>query len=227
MDGAGDGYGYRPEGFEHHHFIGHILFALLILLICGWIGAAIGRMMTRQDDQARRALARDAIYHDVRKAIDQALKAEGGDLINAAQRLLHTVRSRIGDVNDLHGALSGPSEAIVKAIAGKITDPVKPAPPAPPPATAEPGATVIVNPPSLVTRVDIIETEPKEKPAEKPPEPEKPKERDMTLREQLPALRQAVEAFSVVWDKSAVDAMLKSLQAAVLDARLEQGGEKP
>jgi hypothetical protein len=228
MDGAGDGYGYRAESYGHPHFIVHTIFLLLILLVCGAIGVAVGRMMARRDELERRALAREAIYNDVRKAIERALKAQGADLINAAQHLLDKVRSRIGAASTLHKALSGPSDAITKAIAGKITDPPKPAPPPapPPPAKAQP-TTVIVNPPSLITRINVIEPEPKEKPAEKPPEPEKPQERDMTLKEQLNALRLAVESFSAAWERGAVDTMLKDLQTAVLDARSSRDEPKP
>jgi outer membrane biosynthesis protein TonB len=224
----GDGYGYRPEGFDHYHHVStHLVLVLLILLVVGAIAYAAGRFVARRDDLERRALARDVIYRDVRKAIERALKAQGADLINASQHLLDKVRSRVGAVSTLNTALSGPSTAIAKGIAGKITDPPKPPPPPPPPApVTEQPTTIIVNPPSLITRVNVIEPEPKEKPPEKPPEPEKPKERDMTLKEQLNALRLAVESFSAAWEKAAVDDMLEKLQAAVLDARSEKGDDR-
>jgi len=224
----GDGYGYRPEDFGRHHDFAHLLVLLLILAIVAAIGHAAGQAMARRETLERRGRARDAIYNDVRKAIDRALKAQGADLVNASQHLLDKVRARVGAASTLHKALSGPSEAIGKAIAGKITDPPKPAPPPAPPAPvkAEP-PTIIVNPPSLITRINVVETEPKDPPAEKPPEPEKPKERDMTLKEQLGALRAAVEAFSAAWERDAVEAMLKDLQTALLDASPAKEDDKP
>jgi hypothetical protein len=225
MDAAGDGYAYRPEGFGHDHLIGHLIL-LVLLLVAVAAGIAVGLALARRDDLTRRGLAREAIYRDVRKAIDRTLIAQGADLINAAQRLLDTIRQRLGPLTDLQKTLSAPADAIGKALAGKVTDPVKPAPPAPPPAAKDQATTVIVNPPSLVTRINVVEPDPKENPPPaKPPEPEKPAERDMTLKEQLSALRQAVESFSGAWERGSVDRVLEAAQAALLDAR--PGREAP
>jgi type II secretory pathway pseudopilin PulG len=205
----------------------HLIVVLLLLVV----GVALGYWLSRYRARTRQALARQAIYRDIRYAIDRALKAQGGDLINASQRLLDTVASRLGALTDLNRAISTSTDAISKALVGKITDPIKveapkPPPPAPAPVKETP-PTVIINPPSCLTTVNVIEAPAAEKPAavaEAPAQPKKPEERDMTLREQLAALRQAVETFNGAWEPRRVNAMLHAAQTALLDARPSAGG---
>jgi hypothetical protein len=225
MDPVGGDYpSVSDGGWAASLYIGHLL--LLLLLIA--IGVGLGLWLAAYRSRQRRALARIAIYEDIRYAVDRALKAQGGDLINASQRLLDTVASRLGPVLDLSTALSVPMGAISKALAGKITDPVKPEPPKAPALAAackDPGATVIITPPSCGTTVNVIEAPVCEKPAaaeaapEPAPAPKKPEERDMTLKEQLAALRAAVETFHGVWERRRVETMLSGAQATLLDSR--------
>ena len=226
MDAGGEIYPYREAWHAH---VGAMLLLLILLALLASAAAWFAYATARQRDQTRRAEARHAIYEDVRRAVDRALKAQGADLINAAQKLVDTVRLRLGPLPDFSKSPAGSTDAITKALAGKITDPPKPpAPPAPAPVPVKEGVTTgIITPPSLTGTVNVIEPPPPEKPPEKPPAPPaKPEERDMSLREQLQQLRLAVEAFAGAWEKNKVDAMLSAAQTALLDVRLSHSPEK-
>ena len=185
-----------------HHgllLIGCLLIAGLVLLVALSIP-----VLTRRNDKTQRERVRERIFSEIYEALDAALRTSGVATITNAQMLVAVYDRHLGPLVRLGEGLGAPLEAVRKAT---VTGKVKETPP-----TKEKVASddidVHVSPGLVVVS-----------PAPPPPAapPPTPVERDMSVLEQIAAVRKALDAFAVVWQKENVETLLTNAQQALLD----------
>lgn len=184
-----------------HHgllLVGCLLIAGLVLL-----AAASIPVLARRSDKAQRERVRERIFSDIYEALDAALKASGVATITSAQALVAVYDRHLGPLVRLGEGLGAPLEAVRKAtVTGKVkeTPPVK-----------EKGASDDID---VHVSAGLVVVSPS--PAPTPSSPA-PVERDMSVLEQIAAVRKALDAFAEVWRKPNVETLLTNAQQALLE----------
>jgi hypothetical protein len=189
---------FPEEGDLVLRHLHHGLLLVAGLLIAGVVLLALLSIptLTRRNDRAQRERVRDRIFTEVYEALDAALRASGVATITGAQALVAVYDRHLGPLVKLGEGLGGPLEAMRKATA---TGKVKESPPKE--KVASDDIDVHVSAGLVVVS---------------PAPPPRPVERDMSVLEQIAAVRKTLDAFAVVWQKPNVETLLLNAQQALL-----------
>ena len=197
------------------------------------IAALMGLLFYRQrllDERLARKRAPEHIYITIRRALDQALLATGARTIDAGQKVADVLDFHLGPILLFSGGFGKPLGALRKALEGK-TDPPPPEPVKHIPIKHESKSSEHGSQPAIVVSAGIrdrVVIAPAQiiTPAEHGhgsghdaghgaghAHPEA--KRDMTAREQVVAVREALERISEYWRKESVERDLRKIQDAM------------
>lgn len=196
----------ESDAVVHHLHQAFLLVGGLLVLGLVLAAALSVPVLLRMRDEAMRERIRERVFAEIREALDEALRATGAAVITGAQELVVVYKRHLGPLLLLSDGLGAPLEAVRKAIE---TAKVKETPP-PVEKKVREDVDVLVSPTMVV-----VSTSPKPAPEPAPPPPAV--ERDMSLVEQLAAVRKALDAFSDAWQKPKVETLLRDAQAALFD----------
>jgi len=179
-------------------FLGvHPLLVLLFVALAVLLMAAAWREGRR--GAAARPDAAEAIWRDIDKACQAAMRANSDALPGQARALRATLDDRLGHVLALTGGLSKPLKELEAALRGRVTPDDHGHAPDDHPSPAPAKVTVVANS-HVVIKDSGVEHEPRD---EEPPHKPENRERDMTGREQADALRTAIAHVNDHWCRRA------------------------
>ncbi|WP_155914571.1 hypothetical protein [Asticcacaulis sp. AC460] len=104
------------------------MLALLVVVVC-LVGYYIGRSATRRRLEAERKASRDAIYGNVRYALDKALKSSGAVILERGREVADILDARLGLLLVLHNKLGKAVATLRGAPSAKKPQAAKPAGP--------------------------------------------------------------------------------------------------
>jgi hypothetical protein len=178
----------------------------------------------RQRDEERRARdkAPEHIYDAVRKALDQALLKTGAGTLDGGRAVAEALELHLGPLLSFSGGCSKPLNALKKALQGDGPARVPPrgnherpsgGVKTQPALVVSSGARdkVVISSADIVTRDDGQDAHPPEAAHAHPAEPQ-----PMSTREQIIAVREALEQLSDHWRKEAVLGDLRKIQALLM-----------
>ncbi len=176
-----------------------------ILLVAAVIGLLAYRQRAR-DEAAARLRAPEHIYRTIRRVLDQALMKTGAGTIDGAQRVAEALEMNLGPLLTFGGSVSKPLGGLKKALAGEGERPHAAHVHAPESKTE---SAVIVSAGAdrkvFISPAQIVSKEAPPHHGEKHSEP-------MSGREQIVAVREALEALSDYWRKDVVERDLARIQ---------------
>jgi len=188
-----------------------------------FVAALAGMAMFRQrlmEERAIRRRAPELIFAAVRKTIDQALMKTGAETIGGGRRVAEALQQHLGPLISFSGALGGPLGKLKKALEGKADESAAHGGASHGHGHGEshgaPAQTALVVTANADQHLTIAPGKVvSDGPApHHPPPPHKPAE--MTAREQIIAVREALELLSESWRKEAVEGDLRKIQDALL-----------
>ncbi len=180
----------------------------------------------------QRRFAPGVIYFGVQVVLNAALSAHGADTLNAAHRLVSAIRHYLGPVLELIDGGKNSLDRLEKALKGKVKDTATDPGGAGPrvillPAGAAGASAEAVSTKGVSVATATVEGAGGYHLLVTPPPPgviksageDKPKERDATTEEHIRAVRDAIEAFALYWQRDAIERKLRLAQEALLISR--------
>lgn len=112
-------------GLDPYIFVSLGMLALLVIVVC-LVGYYIGRSATRRRLLAERKASRDAIYGNVRYALDKALKSSGAVILERGREVADILEARLGLLLVLHNKLGKSVATLRGALKPKKAGPAAP-----------------------------------------------------------------------------------------------------
>jgi hypothetical protein len=206
--------------YRHLHLHCGFAPACLALLLLLALAAISLLALVRARDRTLGLRARQSIYGDIRKALDEALQAATDDeLVTRTRRLLRVYDHRLGALVRLTAGVGAPLETLRKA-AETLKVKAKPKERTADEPACERGVELLKTP---LGRIEFLPPQsPSPATAAKTPELA---EDDITVVDRAAAVRKALEAFARAWRESDVDRLLADAQMALFCDRGASGSQ--